>query len=231
MTLGVAFLAGLISCVSPCVLPVIPVFAGYVAGGPSQGAVAGTAPAIGVSSGATWRAVGFLIGFLGVFVVLWTSLGLVGFALLQAVPMLRQITGALIVTMGLLMISGRQPMLGLARWIHPARSGAPMLLGAGVAVGWTPCIGPTLGAILTMAAAGSSAAAGAVLLVAYALGLAVPFLLVLLAYQRVRGLARWLATHRRAVDVVTGALVAVVGVLVFTGAFARLAGLFNFGIV
>lgn len=231
MTLAVAFLAGLVSCVSPCVLPVIPVFAGYVAGGSAQWAAGGPAAATGLTGGATWRAVGFLVGFLGVFVVLWASLGLVGYALLQAVPLLRQVSGGLIVMMGLLMITGRHPMLGLARWIRPTRSGAPVLLGAGVAVGWTPCIGPTLGAILTMAASGSSAAAGATLLVAYALGLAVPFLVVLLAYRRFGGLARWLAQRRRAVDVVTGALVAVVGVLVFTGSFARLAGLFNFGIV
>jgi len=231
VTLAVAFLAGLVSCISPCVLPVIPVFAGYVAGGAPQWVVAGGAPSPGLAGGATWRAIGFLVGFLGVFVLLWASLGLVGFALLQAVPILRQVAGALIVAMGLLMIGGRHPMNGLARWIHPARTGAPVLLGAGVAVGWTPCIGPTLGAILTMAASASSAAVGTLLLVAYAVGLAVPFVVVLLAYRRFGGLARWLATHRRAVDVVTGGLVTVVGVLVFTGAFARLAGLFTFGIV
>lgn len=230
MSLAVAFLAGLVSCVSPCVLPVIPVFAGYVGGGSTQWAIAGGAPSPGLAGGATWRAIGFLVGFLGVFVVLWASLGLVGYTLLQVVPVLRQVTGAFIVAMGLFMIAGRHPMLGLARWIHPARTGAPMLLGAGVAVGWTPCIGPTLGAILTMAASGPSATVGILLLVAYALGLAVPFLVVLLAYQRFGRLARWLAVHRRAVDVVTGGLVTVVGVLVFTGAFARLAGLFSFGI-
>ncbi|MBI3745213.1 MAG: cytochrome c biogenesis protein CcdA [Chloroflexi bacterium] len=231
MTLAVAFLAGLVSCVSPCVLPVIPVFAGYVAGGAPPWAVASGAQAAGLAGTATWRAIGFLVGFLGVFVLLWASLGLVGFALLQAVPVLRQVSGTLIIAMGLLMIAGRHPMLGLARWIHPARTGAPVLLGAGVAVGWTPCIGPTLGAILTMAASAPSAAVGTLLLLAYALGLAVPFLLVLLAYRRFDRLVRWLAAHRRAVDVVTGGLVTVVGLLVFTGAFARLAGLFNFGIV
>lgn len=231
MTLAVAFVAGLVSCVSPCVLPVLPVFAGYVAGGTTQWAVAGGTSQVGMAGGATWRAVGFLAGFLGVFVLLWASLGLVGFALVQAVPALRQVAGALIVVMGLLMIVGRHPMLALARWVHPARSGAPVLLGAGVAVGWTPCIGPTLGAILTMAASGSSVGVGTLLLVAYAVGLAVPFLLVLLAYRRFGGLTRFLAAHRRAVDIVTGGLVTVVGALVFTGAFARLAGLFNLGIV
>lgn len=231
MTLAVAFLAGLVSCISPCVLPVIPVFAGYVAGGSPQWAVAGGVPSAGLAGGATWRAIGFLVGFLSVFVLLWASLGLVGFALLQAVPLLRQVTGALIVAMGLFMIAGRHPMLGLARWIHPARFGAPVVLGAGVAVGWTPCIGPTLGAILTLAASGPSVAVGTLLLAAYALGLAVPFLIVLLAYRRFGALARWLAAHRRPVDVVTGGLVALVGMLVFSGAFARLAGLFNVGIV
>ncbi|MBI3749472.1 MAG: cytochrome c biogenesis protein CcdA [Chloroflexi bacterium] len=231
MSLVVAFLAGLVSCISPCVLPVIPVFAGYVAGGSLQLAVVCGAPPPRVAGGSTWRAIGFLVGFLGVFVLLWASLGLVGFSFLQAVPILRQVTGALVVAMGLLMIAGRHPMLGLARWIHPARTGAPVLLGAGVAVGWTPCIGPTLGAILTMAASGPSATVGTLLLVFYALGLAVPFMVVLLAYRRFGRLARWLGTYRRPVDIVTGGLVTAVGLLVFTGAFARLAGLFSFGIV
>lgn len=231
MTLAIAFLAGLVSCVSPCVLPVMPVFAGYVAGG-TGGLTLGAGPVGSLSrSEPTRRAIGFLIGFLGVFVLLWVSLGLVGFALIQAVPVLRQVAGGLIVVMGLLMIAGRHPMLELGRWVRPARSGAPILLGAGVAVGWTPCIGPTLGAILTMAAAAPTAGVGALLLVVYALGLAVPFIVVLLAYRRFRRLASWFAVHRRAVDITTGVLVMGVGFLVFTGAFARLAGLFSFGIV
>lgn len=233
MTLAVAFLAGLVSCVSPCVLPVVPVYAGYVAGGAGTGWTSGLGAGALASpaSSATWRALGFLLGFLGVFVVLWASVGLVGFALLSTVPLLRQLTGALIVAMGVLMIVGRHPMLTVPARLTKVGRGGPVLLGAGVAVGWTPCIGPTLGAILALAASATTVGAGLLLLLAYAVGLAVPFLVVLVALRRFRALAAWLAERHRVVDVVTGTLVVGVGVLVFTGAFARLAGLFNFGII
>ncbi len=248
MTLAVAFFAGLVSCVSPCVLPILPVFAGYVAGGTGRkgdesltsggrAAAAGWTRSCSLRSrfrggdSSAWRAIGFLTGFLGVFVLLWSSIGVVGFGLLQAIPDLRQVAGALIVLMGLAMITGRNPFERLTTRATQASNGGPVLLGAGVAVGWTPCVGPTLGSILTLSAASSTAGAGISLLVAYSAGLAVPFLLMLLAYRRFRALSAWLMRHRRLVDVFTGALVVLVGVLIFTGSFARLAGLFNFGIV
>lgn len=223
MTLGIAFLAGLISCLSPCVLPVLPVFTGYVAGG------SGGSAGIAVLGGSTWRAAGFLAGFLGVFVLLWASLGLVGFALFQTVPALRQASGALIVAMGLLTMSGRHPLARLGGLAPRLGTGGPVLLGAGVAVGWTPCIGPTLGAILTLAAAAPTVGVGSLLLVAYALGLGVPFVAVALAYRRFRRLSGWLAARARGVEVVTGAWIALVGVLVYSGTFARLAGLLRWG--
>lgn len=232
MTLAIAFLAGLVSCISPCVLPVVPVYAGYVAGGAGAGWSGGSRAATATPTGsATWRAVGFLVGFLGVFVLLWASVGVIGFTLMSTVPLFRQAIGAIIVAMGVLMITGRHPMLAVpGRLANVGRSG-PLLLGAGVAVGWTPCIGPTLGAILALAASAPTAGSGLLLLLAYAAGLAVPFLAVLLALRRFRRLAGWFAEHGRLVDIVAGTLVTGVGVLVFTGAFARLAGLFRFGVI
>jgi len=237
VTLAVAFLAGLVSCISPCVLPVVPVYAGYVAGGAGAGwsrssPVATAMSAVSPGGGSTWRAIGFLLGFLGVFVLLWASVGVVGFALMSTVPLLRQATGVAIVAMGVLMIAGRHPMLAIpARLGSVGGAGGPLVLGAGVAVGWTPCIGPTLGAILGLAASAPTVGSGFLLLLAYAAGLAVPFLAVLVALRRFRRLAGWLGERHRAVDVVTGTLVVGVGVLVFTGAFARLAGLFTFGVI
>lgn len=232
MTLAVAFIAGLVSCLSPCVLPVIPVYAGYVTAGTGAGwsGDLGTAAATPTGS-TTWRALGFLLGFLGVFVLLWASVGVIGFTLMSTVPVFRQVTGALIVAMGVLMITGRHPMLAVPGRLANVGRGGPLLLGAGVAIGWTPCIGPTLGAILALAASAPTVGSGLLLLLAYAAGLAVPFIAVLLALRRFRRLAVWFADRRRLVDVVTGTMVAGVGVLVFTGAFARLAGLFNFGII
>ena len=230
MTLAVAFFAGLVSCVSPCVLPVIPVFASYVAGGVAMPAVAMAGGPVTAGSPA-WRAWGFLVGFLGVFVLLWASVGVVGFALLSTVPVLRQLTGALIVLMGIAIVAGRHPALSVPTGVANARRGGPVVLGAGVAVGWTPCIGPTLGAILALSATTTTVGSGFVLLLAYAAGLAVPFLIVLVAVARYRRMAAFVQRHRRGVDVTSGLLTAGVGVLVFTGAFARLAGVFSFGIV
>lgn len=232
MTLAVAFLAGLVSCLSPCVLPVIPVYAGYVAGATGAGWTGGgTLAATTTATGSTWRAAGFLLGFLGVFVLLWASIGVIGFTLMSSVPVFRQLTGVLIVAMGMLMIAGRHPMLAVPARLANVGRGGPLLLGAGVAVGWTPCIGPTLGAILGLAASAPTAGSGLILLLAYAAGLAVPFLAVLFALRRFGRLSGWFAQRRRLVDAVTGTMIVGVGVLVFTGAFARLAGLFNLGII
>lgn len=232
MTLAVAFFAGLVSCVSPCVLPVVPLYAGYVAGGAGSAWTSGLGSVDATVGGSpTWRAVGFLAGFLGVFVLLWASVGVIGFALISTIPALRQMTGALLVAMGIMMVAGRHPMLTIPARLGRVGRGGPILLGAGVAVGWTPCIGPTLGAILAMAASAPTVSSGLVLLVAYAAGLAVPFLLVLVALRRFGGLSTWLVKHRRLMDVTAGVLVSMVGVLVFTGAFARLAVLFTVGVV
>lgn len=219
MTLAVAFLAGLISCLSPCVLPVIPVFAAFVGGGR-------VAP--GVSVGRA-RAAGFLLGFAGVFVMLWVSLGLIGFALLEAIPTLRLLAGMAIIGLGLATMIGWQPMLGLGRWQGAGSLGGSFLLGAGVAVGWTPCIGPTLGAIITLAAASQTVGAGAALLVAYGLGMAVPLAVIGLGLSRLRPYLRFLEARHRGFQVASGALIVGVGMLVATGAFGRLAGLVPWG--
>ncbi|HJP72126.1 MAG TPA: cytochrome c biogenesis protein CcdA, partial [Candidatus Limnocylindria bacterium] len=108
------------------------------------------------------------------------------------------------------------------------RSARSLALGALVAVGWTPCIGPVLGAILTMGFSSQSAGIAAVLLLAYSLGLAVPFLAAALALPRVRPLFAGLRRHQRAVEVVAGVFIVGIGVLILTNAFARLAGLFTF---
>ncbi|MDQ6795126.1 MAG: cytochrome c biogenesis CcdA family protein [Chloroflexota bacterium] len=219
MTLAVAFLGGLISCLSPCVLPVIPVFAAFVGGGRA-------APSMNIGRA---RAAGFLLGFAGVFVALWVSLGLFGFALFDAIPTLRPVAGAAIIGLGLATMIGWHPMLGFGRWQGAGSMGGSFLLGAGVAIGWTPCIGPTLGAIITLAAASQTVAAGAALLLAYALGMAVPLAVIGLGLSRVRPLGRFLGAHHRAFEVASGTLIAGVGVLVATGAFGRLAGLVPWG--
>ena len=209
------------SCLSPCVLPVLPVFVAYVGGAGRASEISG---GVAIADRSRQRALGFLLGFAGIFVALWVSLGLVGFALLSTVPVLRPIAGLAIVVLGVVTILGWQPQLAGGRFGGSGSFGGSFLLGAGVAIGWTPCIGPTLGAILTMAAASDSVWSGGLLLVAYAAGMAVPFLLVAFGLSRYRPLARTLARHHHAFQVVSGSLIIGVGVLVATNAFGRLAG-------
>ena len=222
MTLAIAFLGGLVSCLSPCVLPVLPVFVAYVSGASQATGVSGAVPVV---DRGRQRATGFLLGFAGVFVVLWVSLGLVGFALLSTVPVLRPIAGLAVVALGVATILGWQPQLVSGRFGGSGSFAGSFLLGGGVAVGWTPCIGPTLGAIITMAAASNSVWSGGLLLVAYAAGMAVPFLVVAFGLSQVRPLTKWLARHHRSIEVASGALIVGVGALVATNAFSRLAGL------
>ena len=222
MTLAIAFLGGVVSCLSPCVIPVIPVFLSNVAGGAPPGA---TVAGASFTATGRYRAAGFLLGFAGIFVALWVSLGLVGFALFDVVPAARQIAGLAIVVLGIATIAGWQPMLSLSRRGGAGSFGGSFLLGAGVAVGWTPCIGPTLGAILTLAAASQTVWSGAALLIAYGIGMAVPILAIGLGLTRFKALARALTRHHRAFQVVSGLLIVGVGVLVASNSFGRLAGL------
>jgi len=218
MTLAIAFFGGLLSCISPCVLPVIPVFVSTLSGGLMGGGST-------VSASARLRGIGFLLGFAGVFVALWVSLGLIGYALFDTVPLAREVAGVAIIGLGLATIMGWQPMASFGRIGRAGSFGGSFLLGTGVAVGWTPCVGPTLGAVLTLAAPSSSVWAGGALLVAYALGMALPIAAVGLGLSRVRPLVRVLRDHRRAFEVASGVVIAAVGTLVATSTFGRLAGL------
>jgi cytochrome c-type biogenesis protein len=179
----------------------------------------------GVATAAHVRAAGFLLGFAGLFVILWVSLGLVGFALFENVPVARPIAGLAIVGLGIATMAGWQQMVAVGRWGGAGSFGGSFLLGAGVAIGWTPCIGPTLGAILTLAAASPTVWAGAALLVAYAIGMAVPLAVIGLGLTRVRRLTRAITTHHRAFQVGSGLLIVGVGGPVATNSFGRLAGL------
>ena len=232
VSLALAFAAGLLSFVSPCVLALVPVYLAFL--GESA-----TVAAPGATS-LTWRgpvfvqALLFVAGFAVLFVLLGTSVGLFGTFLFR-LDGARQLAGVVVIGIGLLTTGIFGPVLDQfmrvgvrADRLPDARAARAVTLGALVAVGWTPCIGPVLGAILTMGASSRDAWIAALLLIAYSAGLAVPFLLAALALPRMQPLLQVLRRHHRAVQVVSGLFIMGIGVLILTNAFARMAGLFTF---
>jgi cytochrome c-type biogenesis protein len=244
ITIALAFLAGIVSFASPCCLPLVPGYIGYMVGttpdGPARRMVA------------LRQSLAFVLGFSFVFVALWASVGVVGYVLRDYAALLRQVGGAILVFMGL-NVAGVINVATLYRDVRlpigpgAATAGGTMALGGGFgapvtagaqpsyprsallgvffAAGWTPCIGPILGGIIGLASASASVVEGSVLLVAYAAGLAVPFVLVALGATAVSERLGWLRRHHHAVSVVTGAMLVAVGFLMITNSFVRLSGL------
>jgi cytochrome c-type biogenesis protein len=237
VSLALAFGAGLLSFVSPCVLALVPVylaFLGETAGGvaASEAASDGTAAAR-PRSPVLLEALLFVAGFSLLFILLGVSVGLAGKALFR-VPEVRQAAGIGIIAIGVLSTGVFGPILdrwriGVPSDLLPTTRGMRALaLGALVAIGWSPCIGPVLGAILTMGASTQEAGVAALLLLAYSAGLAVPFLAAAVALPRLKPVLDLLRRHHRSVAAISGIFIILIGILVLTNAFARLAGMFTF---
>lgn len=209
-----AFLAGLLSFVTPCVLPLVP---GYLS------AVSGTQPGVG-GRRVVLASLPFVAGFSVVFVGLGTAIALAGGALAGDRRLVPQIAGIVIVVLGLAFM-GLLPLPYVDRLAAPglverARgNGSRLLLGAAFGVCAAPCVGPVLASILLLAGDSSTAWKGAILLAIYSLGLAVPFLLVGIGFDRVLEASRWLRDHYATVRVVSGALLVAVGLLLFFDRF------------
>jgi cytochrome c-type biogenesis protein len=213
----VAFGAGLISFLSPCVLPLVP---GYIS------AVAGVAPEDIRAS----RVIGPTLAFVGSFSLIFIALGLLGQQAVHGAltgPAALKISGAVIIAMGaVFMLAPFVPILSRewhvdALMQRAGRSG-PVLTGAAFALAWTPCTGPTLGAIVTAAGASSSAAHGAFLLAVYCAGLGVPFLITGLAFGKATSALTVVKRHYPIVIGIGGVILVAMGVLIWTGEFTRL---------
>ena len=265
--LVIAFIAGVVSFASPCCLPLVPAYIGYMVG----------------ATGASDRrrsflhGLAFVTGFTLVFVAFWASIGAIGYALADNAKYLRMFGGAILIVFGL-QVAGVINLRALWRDTRPlpafggsafggamaggsggfggtmnqatagtatmgggtvalgggggfgagTAAGTPaygrsLLFGLVFAAGWSPCIGPILGGIIGLASATASVAQGTVLLLAYSAGLAVPFLAIAMGATWVARRLGWVGRHYRAVSIVSGAMLVVLGILMVTNTFARLA--------
>jgi cytochrome c-type biogenesis protein len=218
--LAAAFAAGFVSFVSPCVLPLIPGYLSFVSGvGFDE---------LGAQPRQVTKATAlFVLGFAAMFVAFGAGAAWFGGALLENRRTLELAAGIFIALAGLVYAGVPLPRLLLAerRLQAPSRRGGvvtPTLAGVAFAVGWTPCVGPTLAAILALAAGEGHPGQGAVLLAVYALGLGIPFLLFGLLFTRSLGLVRTLRRNWRLVSLASGSLLVAFGVLLATGELVRL---------
>jgi cytochrome c-type biogenesis protein len=238
---AVAALAGLVSFASPCVLPLVPGYLSYVTGLVGSGARTAPAPAPAAGGGAAIAtavrtderpprgrmvlgALLFVLGFTAVFVAAGAAFGGLGRLLVQYDDVITRVMGAVVILVGLGFLGWLPFLQRTARLsVRPAAglAGAP-LLGVVFGLGWTPCLGPTLSAVYSLAYTEATAGRGALLSVAYCLGLGVPFVLVALGARWAVGATTFLRRHARGVTRFGGAVLVVVGLLLVTGAWTEM---------
>lgn len=211
----VALLAGLVSFASPCVLPLVPGFLGYVTGLSDESLEQRSRGRLVLG------ALLFVAGFTVVFLIAAAALSAIGVAFREHQSLLLRIGGALVIVMGVLFLGAGKSYAAQLGWRPRAGLlGAP-LLGAAFAVGWSPCWGPTLGAIQAMAAPISaetgSIGRGLILATIYSLGLGLPFVLMAALWERAGRASDWLRRHRGVIQTFGGVMLIIVGLLMVTG--------------
>ena len=217
----VAFIAGLVSFLSPCVLPLVP---GYLA--------AVTGVSVSEIDTAGWRRVLapsllFIASFSTVFILLGLAATALGQTLRENQELLTDIGAVLLIVMGMVFIGSLYLDRLNREWhvdalLSRAGKGGPIVAGAAFSIAWTPCVGPALGGILTLASLDGELTHGAFLLAVYSLGLAIPFLLTALAFSQATAAFATVRRHYRAIVVGGGGILIAMGVLILTGAFTEL---------
>jgi cytochrome c-type biogenesis protein len=216
-----ALAAGIVSFLSPCVLPLVP---GYLS--------AVTGVSANELENASWRRVLgpsllFVASFSAIFILLGLTATGLGSVLQDHKDLLTKISGALIIAMGLLFVGSLFITRLNKEWhvdalLERAGKGGPIVAGAAFAIAWSPCIGPTLGAILGAASLSDSAAHGALLLAVYSAGLAIPFILTAVAFSQMTTAFTVVKRHYQAIVAVGGLILIAMGILIWTGELFRL---------
>ncbi len=222
-TVIAAFAVGFVSFISPCVLPLVPGYLSAVSGVSVLELQAGERRGGRI----LLPAIVFCLSFTVVFVALGMTATGLGSTLQDSRGTLDKLAGAVIVALGVFfLLTPFVPRLS-KEWrpdalISRAGSGGPLVAGAAFAVAWTPCVGPTLGSILTAASTQDTVGKGGILLAFYSAGLAVPFLLTAVAFSRATTAFRWLRDRYIIITAISGCVLVVMGVLLFTGELQRL---------
>ena len=215
-----AFAAGTLSFLSPCVLPLVPGYISYMSGLSGQDALPAEK-----RRAATVAALWFVAGFTAIFVPLGATASILGSFLDQNRVLFTRVSGAFIILLGLVFLGViKLPFLYREARFHPSPGAGvtgSFVLGAAFAFGWSPCIGPILGASLTLAA-GADPGKGAFLLFLYSLGLGIPFILAGIGITRVTSVVTALRKHTRALMMASGALLIVMGLLFMTDSLFRM---------
>jgi cytochrome c-type biogenesis protein len=231
VSFGVAFVAGLASFLSPCVLPLVPIFLAQMVGQSISQSEAQTAKRMVTFL----HSLAFVAGFTLAFIALGATASTLGSFLHANQFLLREVGGVLLVIIGLHMTGILS--LPFLYWqkrfeFHPSRPSYPasFLIGLVFAIGWTPCVGLILGPILGLAANSATLRQGVLLLLVYSLGLGIPFLLLGLGLDRFSQLLKWFKPHLGKIEIATGIIMIVLGVMVYFNLLITLNRFFNFGI-
>jgi cytochrome c-type biogenesis protein len=229
LSVGIAFLAGLVSFVSPCVLPLVPAYLSFLTGSSIEELRTGAAPAARLHVIA--HALLFVAGFTVVFVALGATASTLGVALRSYQSLIQGIGGTIVVILGLHMMGLLQiPFLMRDTRMHLRTEGGSYwmsaVVGIAFAAGWTPCIGPILSGIYALATQSQTVGQGAWLLFVYSLGLALPFLATAVAIDVVLPLLNRIKRFLRVIEIVSGAFLVIVGYVIASNSFLIVAGWF-----
>ena len=216
----ISFLEGIITFVSPCILPMLPVYISYFAGGESG------------KKQTLKNATGFVIGFTIVFVVLGAFAGVIGSLLQRYETIVNLVTGAVVVVLGLNFIGVLN--IGFLNGSRKANVefqrigfGTSVLFGVVFSVGWTPCVGAFLGSALMMASQKGTVTAGILMLVLYSAGLGIPFIISALLLDRLKETFQIIKKNYRMINLVSGIFLVIVGIMMMTGTFGYLLAFFS----